>query len=90
MPAFMNEDGVCADAQYLCACLFEFAVILSRFLQFRRADKGEIGRVKEQHEPFAMVVRKFYLFDFVVLINLEFEVVDLLADSCLALFLPWD
>ena len=80
MPRLVDENGIRADAQYLGALLLELAIVFRGFFKFRRADKREISWVEEQHEPLASVVGQFNFLDLLVVIDLEFEVVDFLAD----------
>ena len=53
VPCFMYINRVGADTDHLCADTLEFSIMICEFLKFCGADKGEVGWIPEEDEPFA-------------------------------------
>ncbi len=47
----MDEFGICADSYQFCTKGLKILMLLCQSSKFGCSDKGEIGRIEEQHCP---------------------------------------
>lgn len=72
-PGSVSVDGVSRDANDFRFVFLEIFDVVVHIDEFRRADKGEIRRIEEKHEPFALKVIRRDFFDFLTRGIIRFE-----------------
>ena len=73
MPGLVCEVRVRGDGVDLNAEGLEFGVVFGEVFEFRRADEREVGRIEENHGPFAFQVCVCDFFEFEALEGLDAE-----------------
>ena len=73
MPCFVYKVRVCTYGIYFDTHFLKFAVLVSHIDQFGRTNKSEVGRIEENHGPFAFQVCVCDFFEFEALEGLNAE-----------------
>ena len=73
VPGFVREVCVGGNGINFAADLFELSIVISEVFKLRRADEREVGRLEENHGPFAFQVCVCDFFEFEALEGLNAE-----------------